>query len=92
MTGHARFGGGQAGKRRFFDVRVTVTAVQPKPENMMFVAEGDRLFQRYHFKRGPRRPINRVRNPNARANQKRHRRKTRTRDGVGPRTKNLRHR
>jgi hypothetical protein len=91
MACHAGFGGRQTGEGRCLDAAVTVTAIEPESENVVFVAEGDRLFQRYHFERGPRRPINRVGNPHARANEKHDRRKTGTRDGVGPRTKNLRH-
>jgi hypothetical protein len=91
MASHAGFSGRQTGKSGFFNAGVTVTAVQPESENVVFVAEGDWLFQWYHFKRGPGRPINRVGNPRARANEKHDHRKTGTRDGVGPRTKNLRH-
>lgn len=91
MARHTGFSGRQTGKGRFLDACVAVTAVESQPENVMFVAEGHRLFQRYHLKRCPRRPINRIGNSNAGANQKHHHRETRARDCVGPRTKNLRH-
>jgi len=43
MTGHTGFGRGQTGKGGLFDGRVTVTAVDAKAANMMFMAKRDGL-------------------------------------------------
>lgn len=91
MASHARFRGRHTGKSGFFNVNVTVPAIQPKAIDVVLVAERHRLFQWYHVTRGPRRPINRIGNPNARPNRKNDHRKTDTHNGVCPRSKNLRH-
>ncbi len=70
MTRHAGFGRRHPGERGFFDGRVAETAVNAESENMMLVAERNRLFERNHFACRIGRPINGVQNPAASANQK----------------------
>src|SRR4051812_21009330 len=46
VAGHARFGGGEAGKVGVFNRCVAVTAVDPKAADVVIVTEGDRLVAR----------------------------------------------
>jgi len=54
---HARFRWRQTGKGRLFHRRMAVTAVNPEAENVMLMAKWNRLFERNHLTRRPRRPI-----------------------------------
>jgi len=52
MTCHADLGCRHPGKRRFFHRGMTKSAINPDSINMMFVAEGHRLFQGIRFTGG----------------------------------------
>ena len=69
MTGHARFGRRHSGEHGLFDGCMAEAAINSQSENMMLVAERNRLFQRNHFACRPGRPINGVQNPAAAAEQ-----------------------
>ena len=91
MTGHARFGGRHAGKGRFFDRRMAEAAIQPQTKDMVLVTERNRLCERSHFARCPRRPIDGVQDPAAPGNQKPEAEDACSRNRIGAPAENLRH-